>query len=76
VVLVEEAVDMDEVDHNQDMDKEVGDDKDQDVEAGAAGSYRLEDQDDSDMLRERDPYEEISCVAQVLLKAKGKHTEY
>jgi len=76
VAPVEEVADMDEGDHNQDMDTGVGDDKDQDVEAGAAGSYRLEDQGDSDRLGEQDPCEKISYAVQFCSKKKAKLTGY
>lgn len=48
MALGEEAADTDGVDHNQDKGTEVVDDKGQDVEAEAAGSYPLEDQGGSD----------------------------
>lgn len=52
---VEVAADMEEAGHIQGMDTEAADDKGQDVEVEAAGSYRLEDRDDSDRPGERDP---------------------
>lgn len=59
MALGEEAADR-EVDRIRDMGMEVADDKDQDVEVGAAGSYRLEDRDDSDRPGEWDPSEKVS----------------
>lgn len=67
---MEGAADTDEADHNPDMGREVADDKDQDGEAEAVGSYRLEDRGDSDRPGERDPSEKISCFVQSLFGAK------
>lgn len=50
-----EVVGMDEVGHSQDTDKVEVADRDPDVWAEAAGSYRPEGQDDSDMPGEADP---------------------
>jgi hypothetical protein len=53
-VLAEEAADK-KGDHSQDMDMEVAGDRDQGVEAEAAGSYLLEDRGGSDRPGERGP---------------------
>jgi hypothetical protein len=54
-VLVEEAAGKEEVGRTQDTDMVEVSDKDRDVEAEAAGSYLLEDQDGSDRPGERGP---------------------
>jgi len=56
-----------EVDHSQDTDMGVAGDKDQDVEAAAAGSCQLEDQDDIDRPGERHPSERVSFFMQMLV---------
>lgn len=50
------------MDHSQDMDMVVAGDRDQDVEAEAAGSYLLEDRGGNDRPGERDPGETVSFV--------------